>query len=149
MNQLEIAARLREAVAALFKRDGLLLEYAVGERAVAAKLACYLAPLFPDHHVDVEYNRHGLDPKVLNLPSDCDGGGEKLIMPDVIVHRRGHDDDNLLVIEVKKETNPESRACDRAKIQGMKHYFRYRWGVLLEVPAGPGATEREATVEWL
>src|SRR5437899_3007394 len=123
MNQTEIESRLREAVELLCDRDCLLLEYDVGERAVAAKLACYLAPLFPEHDVDVEYNRHGVDPKDLDLPLDCRGGGKKLIVPDVIVHRRGHDQDNLLVVEVKKETNLESRACDRAKIEGMKRYF--------------------------
>lgn len=108
-----------------------------------------MAPLFPDHNVDVEYNRHGLDPKDLDLPPDCRGGGEKLIVPDVIVHRRGHGDDNVLVVEVKKDTNRESRACDRAKILGMKRYFRYRWGVLLELPAGPGAGNRQPREEWL
>ena len=149
MNQPDIEIRLMNAVAVLFERDSLLLEYAVGERAVAAKLGCYLASLFPDHDVDVEYNRHGLDAKELDLPPECHGGGEKLIVPDVIVHRRGHDNDNLLVIEVKKDTNQESRACDRAKILGMRRYFRYKFGVLLEIPAGPGAKNRRPAMEWL
>ncbi len=149
MNRPEIEARLREAVAIMFERDRLLLEYEVGERAIAAKLACYLAPLFPDHDVDVEYNRHGLDPKTVQLPPECHGGGERLIVPDVIVHRRGNDADNLLVVEVKKETNAEPRTCDRAKILGMKKQFGYTWGVLLEVPAGPGAGTRQSATEWL
>lgn len=149
MNQPEIKARLREAVAMLFERDSFLLEYGVGERAIAAKLACYLAPLFPDYDVDVEYNRHGLDPKTLDLPPGCHGGGEKLIVPDVIVHRRGYDATNLLVVEVKKETNAEPRVCDRAKIQGMKTQFGYMCGVLLEIPAGSGARDRKPAEEWL
>jgi hypothetical protein len=149
MNQREIEPLLRKALELLRDRDWLLLEYEVGERAVASKLACYLAPLFPEHDVDVEYNRHGLDPKDLDLPADCHGGGTKLIVPDVIVHRRGHDRDNLLVVEVKKETNPESRACDRAKIEGMKRHFHYVCGVLLDMPAGADARNREPRMEWV
>jgi hypothetical protein len=149
MNQSEIEARLREAVNRLYEHDVLLLEYEVGERAVTAKLACYLAPLFPDYDVDVEYNRHGLDPKVLDLPAICHGGGTKLIIPDVIVHRRGRDHDNLLVVEVKKETNTESRDCDRVKIQGMKQHFKYDWGVLIDMPAGLGCRDRQPKMEWL
>src|SRR5437773_438959 len=120
MDRNELEGRLDEAIALLYARDHLLLEYEVGERAVAAKLACHLTPLFPDHDVDVEYNRHGLDPKDLDLPVECRGGGMRLIVPDIIIHCRGNDEDNLLVIELKKETNPEPRACDRAKIEGMK-----------------------------
>lgn len=149
MNQSEIETRLREAVSWLYERDVLLLEYEAGERAVVAKLACYLASLFPDYDVDVEYNRHGLDPKELDLPAVCRGGGTKLIIPDVIVHRRGHDHANLLVVEVKKETNTEPRDCDRAKIRGMKQRFKYDWGVLIDMPAGPGARDRRPKMEWL
>src|SRR5437016_3684984 len=129
MERNEVERRLEEAIGVLCGRDHLLLEYEVGERAVASKLACHLAPLFPDYDVDVEYNRHGLDPKDLDLPSECRGGGTHLIVPDIIIHRRGNDDDNLLVIEVKKESNPESRICDRVKIDGMKRHYRYAFGV--------------------
>ena len=149
MNEEVIAILLNQALGELRERDSYLLETQVGERSVAAKLACYMAPLFPDHDVDVEYNRHGLDPKSLDLPAECRGGGTKLITPDVIVHRRGHDQENLLVIEVKKQTNPESRACDRAKILAMKASFHYAYGVLLDMPAGPDAGTKEPNIEWV
>ena|SRR5262249_35091871 len=123
MDRNELEALLNEGVARLYDRDALLLEYEVGERAIAAKLACYLSLLFPGYDVDVEYNRHGLDPKDLDLPAECHGGGMHLIVPDIIIHRRGNDESNLMVIEVKKTTNTESRACDRAKIRGMKEQF--------------------------
>ena len=111
-----------------------------------ARLAVYLEPHFPQHRVNVEYNRHGLRPKRLKLPAY---GGEKLILPDVVVHRQGHDENNLLVIQVKKETNKESREYDRAVIAGMKQDYGYTWGVLIDLPAGPGATNRKAHLEWL
>jgi hypothetical protein len=148
MDQRNLKRRLRAALAMLFARDGRLLEYAAGERAVVAKLAAYLTPLFRDFDVDVEYNRHGLDTKALGLPAGCRGGGRRRVYPDIIVHRRGHDRANLLVVEVKKETNTEPRTCDRAKIEAMKREFGYKWGVLIELPARKGAAEREPTEQW-
>lgn len=135
-----------EAVEQLFAKEGFLLEANAAERTIVARLAMYLEPRFPEYHVNVEYNRHGLDPKRLNLPAY---GGEKLILPDVVVHRQGHDENNLLVIQVKKETNNESRDYDRVVIAGMKQDYGYTWGVLIDLPAGPGATGRKAHLEWM
>lgn len=136
------------ALRLLFTRDALLLEKNVAERSIASKLAAYLMPHFPVHQVDVEYNRHGLEKKKVDLPTSCRGGGKKRIFPDVVVHQRGHDNENILVIQIKKETNPESRDCDRAIILAMKREFQYRHGLLIDLPAGPGATAREPNLEW-
>jgi hypothetical protein len=140
---------IQDALASLLARDGFLLETDVSERTIAAKLACYLAPHFPEHSVDVEYNRHGLVPKRVDRPMNCRGGGEGLILPDVIVHKRGHDDENLLVIQIKKSTNPEPRDCDRAIIGAMKRDLRYKYGLLIDLPAGLGATRQKPRLEWL
>jgi hypothetical protein len=67
----------------------------------------------------------------------------------VVVHQRGHDRENLLVIQVKKETNHQLRLCDRAVIEAMRREFAYRRGLLIDIPAGPGATNREPRLEWL
>jgi len=133
----------------LFEKDVFLLEADAAERAIAAKLALYLAPHFPKHQVDVEYNRHGLVPKAVHLPQDCRGGGLKRIFPDLVVHQRGHDKENILVIQIKKETNHESRDCDRAIVIAMKREFRYVYGLLIDVPAGPGAKNRKPRLEWV
>lgn len=149
LTERALKTRVRAALAMLFARDSKLLEYAAGERAVVAKLASYLAPLFGNCDVNVEYNRHGLDPKDLDLPSGCRGGGRRRVFSDIVVHRRGTDKTNLLVIEIKKETNREPRECDRAKITAMKTQLGYRWGVLIELPTRRGATERQPTQQWL
>jgi hypothetical protein len=56
----------------------------------------------------------------LGLPAECanyrNANGESLAVPDVIVHRRGHDGPNVLVLEMKKTSNPRRatatvRAC--------------------------------------
>ena len=149
MNEPEIRARVRRAVRTLFVRDVALLERDAAERAIAARLAVHLASVFRDHHVDVEYNRHGLDPKEVRLPPSCRGGGKRLIVPDIVVHHRGHDGDNLLVVELKKRSNHESRVCDRAKIVAMKRELGYQCGVLIVLPAGGEAKGGKADEEWL
>ena len=68
--------RVRVAIEALLLYDGELLDLDAGERTLAARLAGYLQPLFPGLNVDVEYNRHGLDPKTLDLPVGCPETGE-------------------------------------------------------------------------
>ncbi len=140
---------VEEALRLLFTKDAELLETDAAERAICAALASNLKPHFPNHQVDVEYNRHGIEPKEVALSEDCRGGGMKKIYPDVIVHQRLNDKENALVIQVKKETNRESRECDRAIIIAMKREFQYTHGLMLELPAGPGATGREAKLQWL
>jgi hypothetical protein len=138
-----------DALRLLYENDAFLLEADVHERTIASALQGYLAQYFPHHHVDVEYNRHGLDAKAVNLPEGCRGGGEKLIFPDVIVHQRGHDNENLLVVQLKKTTNNQSRFCDRAIIEAMKREFHYRQGLWLELPAGRDAVRRPPRLEWM
>lgn len=141
--------RLREALRVLFAEDGELLERNASERSIGAALAAKLARLFPEYNVDVEYDRHGLDPKSVVLPEHCRGGGMRRIIPDIIIHRRGIDEHNLLAIEIKKITNKESRAFDRAKLEAMKRELNYSAGVLIELPAGPGALRLDPLMIWI
>lgn len=50
---------------------------------------------------------------------------------------------------MKKQTNSESRDCDRAKIVAMKRELYYQYGVILDLPAGMGAEQRDCLEEWL
>ncbi len=72
------------------------------------------------YHSDCEYNRKGFnDPKWLDgypgRTSTRDSKGSTTF-PDIIVHLRGVDLANLLVIEVKKSTNPEKDELDQWKL---------------------------------
>lgn len=149
MTKRQVQFRVKRALGALFNRDGALLERNASERAIAAKFALYLVPLFEQYDVDVEYNRHGLQPKAVNLADDCQEAGRKLIVPDIIVHRRGNDDHNLLVIEIKKQNNRESRNCDRAKVRAIKTELSYQYGLILDLPIGSNASGAEVVKEWL
>ena len=61
------------------------------------KYAEALQSVFRSWHVDCEYNRVGMVPKTIDLPERAD----KTVFPDIIVHRRGSPDSNLLIVEGK------------------------------------------------
>src|SRR6266566_8315360 len=98
-----VQERVTAALEGLVHNDPYLLEHDLSERCLAARLALYLQGVFPSHSVDVEFNRAGGPPKRLHLPDECanhrDENGQALVIPDVIVHRRGAEGPNLLVIE--------------------------------------------------
>jgi len=137
-----------EALQSLLTKDLALLEKDVSERTIAAKLASYLVPYFPKYNVDVEYNRHGLEIKTVKLPEPYRSKKSGRIYPDVVVHQRGHDRNNLLVIQLKKLTNREPRGYDRAVIHAMKRGFGYTYGLLIDLPTGSAAGQ-PAQLEWL
>lgn len=158
----EVENRIEKALDLLFRNDAFLLEHSVGERTVAAKLACYMAPLFAGYSVDAEYNREGIDPRhaksvKTELLQNCksvkkavkDGKPTVRVFPDIIVHTRGEKEaGNLLVVEIKRESNPEPRACDEAKIDVMLMKYKYRYGLFLRLPSGHGAATRKPTKRW-
>ena len=136
MDRDEVKQRLHGALRKVEKNDQHLLKYNLGERCIASRLAIYLQKAFPKYSVDVEYNRVGVCPKRLGLGDECanykDSNGETLIVPDVIVHRRGPKGPNVLVIELKKTTNPEPRQCDRERVQALGAQLKYQYGALME-----------------
>lgn len=71
MERDDVQARLERARQKLEDSDAHLLENDLSERCIASRLAMYLQPEFPDHHVDVEYNRLGNRVKRLHLPLAC------------------------------------------------------------------------------
>lgn len=109
----EIKEGLFVALDQLFKNDVFLLENNVHERSVSHKLAEYLQQFFPSYHVDCEYNRHGINTKI--LPRKCNGKNKEKVFPDIVIHHRGYDD-NLLVIEIKPKKSTAVDKCDKAKL---------------------------------
>jgi len=112
----QVKERTARAIQFVRARDSFLLESAANERSVTHKLAEYLQQEFPDYNVDCEYNRHGLLTKL--LPRECESQTHEYVYPDVVVHVRGNDDSNLLVIEAKLGKKPTVPVCDAAKLKG-------------------------------
>ncbi|SLJ91208.1 hypothetical protein [Novosphingobium mathurense] len=149
MNEQAIKETLSAAVATLQNEEAAILAFDVGERTICACLAGILKRAFDRHSVHVEYNRHGVFPKEIELP---DGAGEltdRRVFPDIIVHQPGHDDANLLVVEVKKTTNPVSDDLDIAKLRQIKRQIGYEFAVFLRLPTGPDADPADLRFIWI
>ena len=75
------------------------------------------------------------------------------MIPDIIVHRRGPEGPNLLVIEVKKTTNPCPRNCDRLRLHAFCGQLHYRFGALIEFETrrehAAAGTAASTVTEWL
>ncbi len=127
MDELKlIKDKIEKCIHIFYENDLQLLEKEIHENAVSAQLSRYLAAEFPNYHIDCEYNRHLEDDKELD--------GE-IIRPDIVIHRRATDDQNLAYIEIKTNKNKTSRKNDINKIRGATRQngeFRYKIGVLID-----------------
>lgn len=111
----QVEALIKSALDQLYRKDQYLIDnrpyrketngnHHVGERAIVFRLAHYMqnimdnTPAFENYVLDCEYNRNGVHAKV--LPSFPRG-----VYPDVIIHNRGNNDNNLLIMEVKTYWN--------------------------------------------
>ena len=152
MDAASVRSRLDEALRNLEDADKYLLTNNLGERCIASRLAIYLQERFPNYSVDAEYNRQGSSPKRLGLPEECanyrDDTGEALVVPDIIVHRRGPEGPNVLVIEVKKTTNPDLRGCDRQRVRAFRSQLGYFFGALVLCETRPRHQPAANLTEW-
>ena len=149
----DVRKRLDAALQKLVTSDAYLLTHNLGERCISSRLAMYLQDEFPEHSADAEYNRAGDVPKRLDLAEDCanyqDEDGQSLVVPDIIVHTRGAEGPNILVLEVKKTSNPSPRDCDTARIRAFRAYPGYDFAALIECETRAGREPSARVAEWL
>lgn len=124
--------RVRAAYRALVRADRHLLEVNSSERSLTHKLAEHMRDEFPGWDIDCEYNRDGRAVKTHDGP----------VLPDVIVHHRGTDE-NLVVIEAKKRATYES-GNDVEKLRRFKEDLRYQTAILVTFPTGFDAADADA-----
>jgi len=149
MNEHEIAEMVGASIEALYDEELDLLRIDAGERAICAQLRAILQRSFPAHRVHAEYNRHGILPKEIEMP-DAEGVPTLTrVFPDIIVHEPYHDDENLLVIEAKKSTNPIGDDADLAKLTQMKHQLGYEFAAFIRLSSGPKADLGNVQVLWV
>ena len=79
--------------------------------------------------VDTEYNKNGLDSKrTVRKPNG--------IRPDIIIHRRGYNEANVLVMEIKGWSNTEPREDDIVKLEDLTNQeeeYKYGLAVFLDL----------------
>jgi len=137
------------ASSTLFERDWHLLRHNAAERAISHRLAVYLEPHFAGFHVDCEYNRSGRRPKeLLGLRGKAASGEGSRVLPDIVVHRRGANSNNLLIIEMKKSASKAADECDMAKLRAYQCEFDYQYAVFVKILVG-SATHGFARLEWI
>lgn len=148
---MDVQWLLEQALEAFYAAEMHLLRTDASERSMTHRLALHLTPLFPDYDVDCEYNRDGFDVKRLALHERAvqdDDTEAVTVFPDIVVHRRGHNDANLLVIEVKKASSTVNADYDMLKLEAFKHELKYRHAVHLTLGLdGNGAPTTRVT--WL
>lgn len=153
MEEEKVRDRIVTAYMMFLKNDLYLLEVNAHERSMTHKLAENLQIVFPEYHIDCEYNRTKTDPKTIlpwnekleQLTRELEGKKatkekikilEKIltnavsVYPDIIIHHRGTDD-NFIVIEAKKTNNRES---DDAKLLAYKRDLQYQFALSIKFP---------------
>lgn len=121
---------IEKACKELYKNDRYLIKHNVNERAVVFRFGIYLQRLisknnyFDNYNLDNEYNRNMDDSKRL---SDYENG----VYPDLIIHKRGSNEYNLLIIECKTEWNSDiSEDINRIRrFVDTNGRFRYKYGL--------------------
>lgn len=150
-NEVEVKRAVNTALDALFVEDEHLLSANASERSLSHMLAVHLLSQFPNYQVDCEYNRDGFDVKKLMLKQrsvDDDALDAVTVFPDVIVHRRGQQDDNVLVVEMKKASSSVNHDYDIQKLLAFKEELKYRFAAHVVIGYGKsGQLVRE--VSWL
>ncbi len=156
MSKIEIAKLvlvLKQSIECFYKNDFYLLDHSVHEQDIAHRIAYYFeiiarasATISNNLSVDVEYNRNGMDKKVLCTGcQDSKYGSCHLLpettfsydfcRPDIIVHERSLNSNNWLVIEIKANaTDYEHR--DKFKLIAFtctRSEYKYHLGCYLQL----------------
>lgn len=127
-----ILSIIKMAIYRLYNEDYYLIKYNLCERCLAFKFGMYIQEsinknsLFNNYNFDSEYNKNINDVK--RLPKNQNG-----TYPDFVIHQRGNNNQNLLVIECKKSKNHRTEK-DIQKIQQFidSHgIYNYKYGMLI------------------
>jgi len=126
--------KIIEAVKIFIEKDRKdLLKVNVYEPTLSHRIGVYLENLFPEHHIDCEYNKHLNGPKSV---IDRRTGEKKVIRPDIVIHQtRGMDTENLVIFEIKKAgKNSKKVKTDIRKIENYVNAdLNYKLGVFIGI----------------
>jgi hypothetical protein len=123
------------AIETFYARETHVLEKDLGERTLTHRLAVYLENQFDGWETDCDYSRLG--ERTLRLPRgsivSTDDHIGKSVYPDIVVHQRAIPN-NLLAVEIRKESNHQPPEHDQQKLRALTDphlWFAYRIGVFL------------------
>ena len=123
-----ISDALKEVVSECYYEEADMHEVALCHR-----LAVYLekSEKFDGYLIDCEYNRNETNVKK-NPPDKVKNCAFR---PDIIVHKRGSDDDNLIMIEAKKASaNPSEKEEEKKRLRRHAEEYKYCYAFYVEFP---------------
>ncbi len=153
----DIMDLVKESLQDFYSNDSILLDYytendAVAERCMVFRIGWYMlnrickADKFNWADIDCEYNRNFDHPKSM-YKLTLDGISEKIkdMIPDLLIHKRRENENNLLVIEFKKGTpTATQKANDVEKLlyfTDTSKEYGYDYGLYIELH------KRSATIQ--
>ena len=164
MKDSEIKEKLMKAIHKLYEDDKYLIQKKAHERSITHMLAIHLKSHFSNHDIDCEYDldienntgkkqitmlknklkefKSGIYKQTLNNLNEF---GDIIVpvnfYPDIIIHRRGSNDLNTLIVELKKSTNTNEKSIefDRLKLKAYtKQGLKYRLGAYVNLSVSDG-----------
>lgn len=148
MDIKEVMEKLDAAIAQLLEKEMDILERGLNELNLNGHFTKYLTPLFAEYDVDPEYNGDKLKPndrkaldiarnRMLEIGIKPNEINNYKLTPDIIIHTRNINEENLAVIEIKKDSNSQkNKEFDLLKLEHMTidhlgNHYNYNLGVAL------------------
>jgi hypothetical protein len=134
----EIKGAIASALERVYRQDFLLIERQAHERSVAFRFGHYFSEIVgqtsfrndSELTIDCDYNRNLVNVKNMQGFNEVHG-----ILPDIILHHRGFNDKNVVVIELKGHWGGNGR--DDEKLRGFTHPsendYQYGLGVFIRL----------------
>ncbi|QIH34548.1 hypothetical protein [Sphingobacterium sp. DR205] len=148
MNINLILQNLNRAITELLEKEAGNLLRGLSELNISTHLTFYLKPYFQDYNVDAEYNgdidkendRKALvfaKNRMLEIGLEPNDENNYRITPDIIIHTRESNENNLVVIEIKKDSHSRKhKEFDLIKLEHLTidylgNHYNYKLGVAL------------------
>jgi len=121
-----VKQKVKDALKTLYQRDYDLIKNDINEQSISYRLAIYLEMQFSEwkYNIDCEYNRNKEDIKENN--------DAKPFKPDIVIHERKENDNNLLCIEIKKNNDSDD---DKIKVINAieNKDYGYKFGMFINI----------------
>jgi hypothetical protein len=156
MNEEVVKEKALHAIKMLIEREKDVIDLDVNERTLSHRLAVYLESQFDLFNVDCEYNKYNDAVKKVKYETcdylrdesaKSDDEFAKTVYPDIIVHKR-ISKLNLLVIEMKKNTNYTPNECDIQKLKAYKSELGYQYAAFVRIGVNNAISEGYY-IEWI
>lgn len=142
MNIDKFLTYINDALDELYINDQYLIKNETHEMSIVSKFTTYLTIVLlnnnfnnGDYNIDNEYDKDRLSES--GLKEIIYNNKIINIRPDLIIHTRGNNDNNLVAIEFKKESNKNNKAKwfdnEKLKILTDNNYrYKYQYGFYIE-----------------